>query len=111
MNNAHNLNYYSAYLEILITSAAVLMFLDPARVDAVITDMQERTLAEGYNLIVCAMSTEEHPCPVRFPFTLKAGQLREAYEGWELIKYNENVGTMHNGSKLQFATLLARKPG
>jgi tellurite methyltransferase len=57
------------------------MFIDPARVDDIITDMQKRTLAGGYNLIVCAMSTEKHPCPVRFPFTLKADQLRKTYEG------------------------------
>ena len=94
-----------------IACTVTLMFLDPARVDAVIADMQERTLPGGYNLIVCAMSTEEHPCPVRFPFTLKTGQLREAYEGWELLKYNEDVGTMHNGAQLQFATMLARKSG
>ncbi|MEH6650915.1 MAG: tellurite resistance methyltransferase TehB [Motiliproteus sp.] len=93
-----------------ISCTVTLMFVDPARVDAVIADMHTRTLAGGYNLIVCAMSTEENPCPAPFPFTLKAGQLREAYEGWELIKYNEDVGTMHNGAKLQFATLLARKP-
>lgn len=94
-----------------IACTVTLMFCDPARVDAVIVDMQEHTLANGYNLIVCAMSTEEHPCPVHFPFTLGSGQLREAYEEWELIKYNEDLGTMHNGSQLQFATMLARKPG
>jgi tellurite methyltransferase len=94
-----------------ITCTVTLMFIDPARIDAIIADMQQHTLAGGYNLIVCAMSTEEHPCPVRFPFTFKAGQLREAYEGWELIKYNEDLGTMHNGAKLQFATMLARKAG
>ena len=93
-----------------IACTVTLMFLDPARVDAVISDMQERTLPGGYNLIVCAMSTEEYPCPVSFPFTLNVGQLREVYEGWELIKYNEDVGTMHHGAKLQFATTLARKP-
>jgi len=93
-----------------ISCTVTLMFTDPTRVDAIISDMQNHTLAGGYNLIVCAMSTEEHPCPVRFPFTLKTGQLCEAYDGWELIKYNEDVGTMHNGAKLQFATLLARKP-
>ncbi|MDX2368609.1 MAG: tellurite resistance methyltransferase TehB [Colwellia sp.] len=93
-----------------ISCTVTLMFTNPASVDAIIADMHQHTLAGGYNLIVCAMSTEEHPCPVRFPFTLKAGQLREAYEGWELIKYNEDVGTMHNGAKLQFATILARKP-
>jgi tellurite methyltransferase len=93
-----------------ISCTVTLMFIDPTKVDTVITDMHKRTLAGGYNLIVCAMNTEENPCPVRFPFTPKSGQLREAYAEWELIKYNEDVGTMHNGAKLQFATILARKP-
>ena len=94
-----------------ICCTVTLMFLEPAGIDAVISDMQQRTVAGGYNLIVCAMSTAEYPCPVPFPYTLKTGQLREAYKGWELVKYNEDVGTMHNGAKLQFATMLARKPG
>lgn len=93
-----------------IACTVTLMFLDPARVEAVLANMQEQTLPGGYNLIVCAMNTAEHPSPMRFPFTLKAGQLSEAYQGWELIKYNEDAGTMHNGAQLQFATLLARKP-
>nr|WP_299242141.1 tellurite resistance methyltransferase TehB [uncultured Halomonas sp.] len=93
-----------------IVCTVTLMFLDPSRVEAVIADMQEHTLPGGYNTIVCAMNTDEHPCPVGFPFTLGAGQLHEAYSGWELIKYNEDVGTMHNGARLQFATMLACKP-
>jgi tellurite methyltransferase len=93
-----------------ISCTVTLMFIDPSRVDAVIADMQNSTAAGGYNLIVCAMNTDEHPCPAPFPFTLKAGQLSEAYKGWEMIKYNEDVGTMHNGAKLQFATMLAKKP-
>lgn len=93
-----------------ISCTVTLMFLDPSRIDAVIANMQMHTLPGGYNLIVCAMSTDEHPCPVRFPFTLDTGQLKEAYQGWELIKYNENLGTMHNGAQLQFVTMLARKP-
>jgi len=105
INNA-NLNKDYGFISCTVT----LMFTDPARVDDIIADMQKCTLTDGYNLIVCAMSTEEHPCPVPFPFTLKTGQLRKVYEGWELIKYNEDVGTMHNGAKLQFATLLAKKP-
>lgn len=92
-----------------IACTVTLMFLDPSRVEAVLANMQEQTLPGGYNLIVCAMSTGEHPCPVNFPFTLGAGQLRDAYEGWELVKYNEDVGTMHSGAQLQFATMLARK--
>ena len=108
VNDINNANLAEDYG--FISCTVTLMFIDPTRVDAILIDMHKHTLAGGYNLIVCAMSTEEQPCPVPFPFTLKAGQLRKAYEGWELIKYNEDVGTMHNGAKLQFATLLARKP-
>lgn len=92
-----------------ISCTVTLMFIDPAGVEKVLTDMQAHTLAGGYNLIVCAMDTAAHPCPVPFPFTLKAGQLADVYQGWEIVKYNEDVGTMHNGAQLQFATLLARK--
>jgi tellurite methyltransferase len=40
----------------------------------------------------------------------RPGELGAAYAGWERLEYNEDVGTMHNGARLQFATLLARKP-
>jgi tellurite methyltransferase len=93
-----------------IVCTVTLMFLNPAGVPAVLADMQAHTQPRGYNLIVCAMSTTEHPCPMPFPFTLQEGQLRDAYAGWELVKYNEDLGTMHNGAQLQFATMLARKP-
>lgn len=92
-----------------IACTVTLMFLDPSRVEAVIKDMQAHTLPGGYNLIVCAMNTVKHPCPVGFAFTLDENELRDAYQGWELIKYNEDVGTMHNGAQLQFATMLAKK--
>lgn len=92
-----------------IACTVTLMFLDPSRVPAVLADMQKRTLPGGYNLIVCAMDTAEYPCPMNFPFTLKPGELSAIYQGWELLKYNEDPGTMHNGARLQFATLLARQ--
>lgn len=94
-----------------IACTVTLMFLDPTRVEAVLGDMQACTRPGGYNLIVCAMHTDAHPCPVNFPFTLNEGQLSAAYDGWELVKYNEDLGTMHNGAQLQFATMLARKAG
>lgn len=93
-----------------ISCTVTLMFIDPARVEAVLSDMKAHTLPGGYNLIVCAMNTEAYPCPAPFPFTLQAGQLRELYQDWEFVKYNEDVGTMHNGARLQFATMLAKKP-
>ncbi|MBS2288081.1 tellurite methyltransferase, partial [Salmonella enterica subsp. enterica serovar Typhimurium] len=55
-------------------------------------------------------------CTVGFPFAFKPGELSNYYEGWELIKSNEEVGELHrtdaNGTriKLRFATMFARKP-
>lgn len=109
--HSYDINYASIRESYgFISCTVTLMFIDPSRIDAVIADMQNSTICGGYNLIVCAMNTDEYPCPAPFPFTLKAGQLSEAYKGWDMIKYNEDVGTMHNGAKLQFATLLAKKP-
>lgn len=93
-----------------IACTVTLMFLDPHRVEAVLSDTQTHTVAGGCNLIVCAMDTAAHPCPVGFPFTLNEGQLSTIYQGWEMLKHNEELGTMHNGAQLQFATMLARKP-
>ena len=53
INNANLSEYYD-----FISCTVTLMFIDPARVDAIIADMHKRTLPGGYNLIVCAMSTE-----------------------------------------------------
>jgi len=92
-----------------IACTVTLMFIDPSRVSAVLADMQRRTRTSGHNLIVCAMDSPDYPCPVNFPFTFRPGQLDAVYEGWELVKYNEDVGTMHNGARLRFATMLARK--
>jgi tellurite methyltransferase len=92
-----------------IACTVTLMFIEPSRVDAVLADMQQRTRAGGYNLIVCAMDSPDYPCPMNFPFTFRPGELSAAYQGWELVKYNEDVGAMHNGARLRFATMLARK--
>ncbi len=112
MNNikAHVYDIHNASIGESYGFITCTVTLDPARVNTIITDMHKSTQNGGYNLIVYAMSTEECPCPVPFPFTFKSGHLRDAYDGWELIKYNEDIGTMHNGAKLQFATILARKP-
>ena len=92
-----------------IVGTVVLMFLDPSRIAAVVDNMQQATNAGGCNLIVAAMNTKAYACPVNFPFTLAEGQLRNYYAGWEFIKYNEELGTMHNGMQLQFATMMAQK--
>lgn len=98
-----------------ILSTVVMMFLEPQTIPGLIANMQRCTRPGGYNLIVAAMDTEDFPCNVGFPFAFKQGELSDYYAGWELMKYNEDVGELHrtdaNGNriKLRFATLLARK--
>ncbi|WP_213715841.1 tellurite resistance methyltransferase TehB [Cedecea lapagei] len=98
-----------------ILSTVVMMFLERSTIPGLIANTQRCTKPGGYNLIVAAMDTEDFPCTVGFPFAFKEGELRNYYEGWELIKYNEDVGQLHktdeNGNriKLRFATMLARK--
>ena len=99
----------------LIVSTGVLMFLQADRIPAIIRNMQDQTNPGGYNLIVCAMDTEDYPCQVPFSFTFKEGELADYYKDWELVKYNENPGHLHrrdeNGNRiaLRFATMLAKK--
>ncbi|WGE57131.1 SAM-dependent methyltransferase TehB [Actinobacillus equuli] len=99
----------------LIVSTVVMMFLNRERIPAIIENMQKNTKVGGYNLIVCAMSTEEYPCPMPFSFTFGERELANYYQGWELVKYNEDLGELHktdaNGNriKMRFATMLAKK--
>lgn len=99
----------------LIVSTVVMMFLNRERIPAIIQNMQQNTKVGGYNLIVCAMSTPEYPCPMPFSFTFGEGELANYYQGWELVKYNEDLGELHktdaNGNriKMKFATMLAKK--
>lgn len=99
----------------LIVSTVVMMFLNRERIPAIIENMQKNTKIGGYNLIVCAMSTEEYPCPMPFSFTFGERELANYYQDWELVKYNEDLGELHktdaNGNriKMRFATMLAKK--
>lgn len=99
----------------LIVSTVVMMFLNRERIPAIIENMQKNTKVGGYNLIVCAMSTDDYPCPMPFSFTFSEGELANYYQGWELVKYNEDLGHLHktdaNGNRIQlkFATMLAKK--
>lgn len=64
--------------------------------DAVFAEIQTHTLPGDYNLIVCAMDTAACPCPVGFPFILGEGDLSRIYQGWGMLKYKKDPGTMHN---------------
>lgn len=98
-----------------ICCTVVMMFLEAQTVPALIAQMQQATKLNGYNLIVCAMDTDDIPAQPDFPFAFKPGQLSELYKGWKLIKYNEDIGELHrvdaqgNRIKQHFATMLAQK--
>ncbi|WP_417642497.1 tellurite resistance methyltransferase TehB [Enterobacter kobei] len=113
INDLNTLSFEGHYDFIL--STVVMMFLEPQTIPGLIANMQRCTVPGGYNLIVAAMDTADFPCTVGFPFAFKEGELRHYYDGWEILKYNENPGELHrtdasgNRIKLRFATLLARK--
>lgn len=113
INDLNTLSFDGHYDFIL--STVVMMFLEPQTIPGLIANMQRCTVTGGYNLIVAAMDTADFPCTVGFPFAFKEGELRHYYDGWEILKYNENPGELHrtdasgNRIKLRFATLLARK--
>lgn len=98
-----------------ILSTVVMMFLEADTIPRLIDNMQRCTKPGGYNLIVAAMDTDDFPCTVGFPFAFKTGELKNYYKGWDLLKYNEDVGELHrtdekgNRIKLRFATMLARR--
>ena len=98
-----------------VLSTVVMMFLQPETIPQLIADMQASTVRDGHNLIVAAMSTDDYPCPLAFPFTFKSGELSHYYRNWHILKYNEHVGQLHkrdeqgNRNSCRFASLLAQK--
>jgi len=98
-----------------ILSTVVMMFLPRDSIPHIISDMHASTVVGGYNLIVAAMDSPDYPCPLPFPFSFQPDELRQYYEGWNIVKYNEDLGELHkrdeNGNryKMRFATLLAQK--
>lgn len=69
----------------------------------------------GYNLIVVVMDSVDYLCIVGFLFVFKERELCWYYEGWEMVKYNEDVGELYcidvNGNciKLCFVMMLVCK--
>ncbi len=98
-----------------IYCTVVMMFLQSSTIPGLIQQMQHATQTNGFNLIVCAMDTPDYPAQADFPFAFRTGELKTYYQGWKILKYNENVGELHrtdaNGQRIKqrFATLLAQK--
>ncbi len=103
----------------LIISTVVFMFLPEEGIAELIKNMQQHTQSGGYNLIVCALDSEDYPLAeqnVPFAFGFKPNELKNHYNGWYIKQYNEDIGHLHkvdaNGNPiaLRFATLIAQKP-
>lgn len=100
----------------ILVCTVVMMFLQPETIPPLLEQMQKATKPGGINIIVCAMDTDAYPVKSDLSFSFKEGELRDYYQGWELLKYNEDVGELHrrnpDGSYVlqQFATMIAKKP-
>lgn len=98
-----------------IYCTVVMMFLEAKTIAPLIAQMQQATVPGGYNLIVCAMDTPEIPVQPDFPFAFQPGELRGYYEGWKIVKYNEDIGELYRvdeqGQRIKqhFATMLGQK--
>ncbi|WLF83950.1 SAM-dependent methyltransferase TehB [Moraxella sp. ZY210820] len=110
-----NLNVHIEQAYDFILSTVVFMFLQPQCIAPLIQSMQNATKIGGFNLIVCAMDSEDYPVNMPFSFTFKTNELQRYYRQWNIVKYNEDVGQLHkvdaNGQRIQlrFATLLAQR--
>lgn len=71
-----------------IFATDVLMYLNPTRISSIIKNIQNQTNISGYNLITSALhSTNNMQTP--YPFTFIENELKEYYDGWEIIEYKE----------------------
>ena len=89
-----------------IFSTDVFMYLNPTRIHSIISNMKKQTNDKGYNLIVSALNATKHGLPLTpFPFTFIENELKEYYEDWKIITYNENI----TASPYPYAVILAQK--
>ena len=89
-----------------IFSTDVFMYLNPTRIQSIISNIKKQTNKGGYNLIVSALNATKHGYPLTpFPFTFIEGELREYYEDWKIIKYEEDI----TASPYPYAVILAQK--
>ena len=60
-----------------IFATDVFMYLNPTRIQSIISNIKKQTNDNGYNLIVSALNATKYGCPLTpFPFTFMDGELR-----------------------------------
>ena len=96
----------------IIISNATLHFLKEKEVKDIIEKIKENTKKYGLNVI--SVFTEENP-DKNFPYLFKINELRNYYDGWEILGYKEGMTEMQKHGKLGelhkhgFAVIIARK--
>ena len=89
-----------------IFSTDVFMYLNPTRIQSIITNIKQQTHLNGYNLIISALNATKHGRPLMpLPFTFIEGELKSYYEDWKIISYTENI----TASPYPYAMILAQK--
>ena len=89
-----------------IFSTDVFMYLNPTRIQSIISNIKQQTHLNGYNLIVSALNATKHGRPlIPLPFTFIEGELKDYYEDWKIISYTENI----TASPYPYAMILAQK--
>ena len=89
-----------------IFSTDVFMYLNPTRIQSIISNIKQQTHLNGYNLIVSALNATKHGRPlIPLPFTFIEGELKGYYEDWKIISYTENI----TASPYPYAMILAQK--
>lgn len=114
LNNPLNLKpkYYE-----LIFSTVTLQFLNPQRIPALLTELQEATKTNGYHFLVVPIQSETYPLPDFFTFLPHKEELYHLYQdsGWSILEYKESVGHLHKQDEMGkqisgvFCVLLAQK--
>ena len=90
-----------AHLEIesdydLIMAHGVLYYLSNLEWRELLSQAKERTLPGGLNIYSIFIFTDEHPRPhefksARYTHSLSPRELKEFYDGWEIIRYDQYV--------------------
>lgn len=97
-----------------IISTVVLQFLDTGRAEKMIQQMQTATKSKGYNALIIPIDADDHLCPIRFSGLLKSKQVKEMYKDWNILEYNEMLGTFHRKDEQwnkiisRFATIICQ---
>ncbi|MGL6028517.1 MAG: SAM-dependent methyltransferase TehB [Legionella sp.] len=103
----------------LVISTVSLQFLNPARIPALISEIQELTNVQGYHFLVFPIQSELYPLPELFTYLPQKEELYHRYQdnGWSILEYKESVGHLHkreaSGKQMSglFGILLAQKNG